>query len=439
MTENYCSNFHSGGRRTNPAIRACLIDIEAKQGLDIDHDRYELLLLAKKTGRGLGFTPALIRLLDYYMAFTRDCDWQQGARPIVYQSLSKTARDLGLSERQIQNLEKNLFEVGAMSWNDSGNHRRYGARDEQTGQLLYAYGVDLSPLAALRPALIEALERKQAYEQLWQQHKRQISWYRRQIRALIEEANARVGAADDLTDDITSYDAISYSIRAYMDVDRLQVLRNEHKALYRQLMTKLSATDLSVRFNSFSGFSSSTDAENFVHIKPTTNFQTNKLVQSNPSPDAGFQESVPQLSDSQSELGEGSRNGDTEVDPLKSSGLYHITFDHLKSAVTERFIEHLPLREEDWNFTSFIEAAYLLCPKLGINRSAWAEACSILGRSGAAICLLITDHAIDREDDPVRKPGGYFRAMVAKARVGELRLHASIFGILKRTSESDAS
>ena len=54
-----------------------------------------------------------------------------------------------------------------------------------------------------------------------------------------------------------------------------------------------------------------------------------------------------------------------------------------------------------------------------------------LGRHGAAVSLLLTDQAMLRPDDPVRQPG-YFRAMVNRARTGELNLQGSVFGILKR-------
>lgn len=48
------------------------------------------------------------------------------------------------------------------------------------------------------------------------------------------------------------------------------------------------------------------------------------------------------------------------------------------------------------------------------------------------MCLLLTDQAMQREVDPVRQPGAYFRAMIQRARTGDLHLHNSIFGLLKR-------
>ena len=41
--------------------------------------------------------------------------------------------------------------------------------------------------------------------------------------------------------------------------------------------------------------------------------------------------------------------------------------------------------------------------------------------------------------DRVRNPGGYLREMTARAKKGELNLHGSVFGLLKRgTEEHDA-
>lgn len=174
-----------GGRIASPAFRQSLDQCEDFTGLEEKTNRYDLLLLAKRTGKLAGFSPRMIYLLDYYMAFTCELDWEEGSRPIVYQSLARTSLDLGVTERQIQKLEKQLFEVGAITWNDSGNHKRYGKRDPNTGRIQYAYGVDLTPLAYLKTELEDKLQQKQLYDKAWLDTKRNISQYRRQIRSLI--------------------------------------------------------------------------------------------------------------------------------------------------------------------------------------------------------------------------------------------------------------
>jgi hypothetical protein len=46
--------------------------------------------------------------------------------------------------------------------------------------------------------------------------------------------------------------------------------------------------------------------------------------------------------------------------------------------------------------------------------------------------VVLSGHAVQRKGSLVRKPNGYFRSMLRKAERGELHLHKSVFGILKR-------
>ena len=50
----------------------------------------------------------------------------------------------------------------------------------------------------------------------------------------------------------------------------------------------------------------------------------------------------------------------------------------------------------------------------------------------ATVCVVLSGHAVQRKGSLVRKPNGYFRSMLRKAERGELHLHKSVFGILKR-------
>ncbi len=338
MENLFYTDFTSGGRISTPKFRATLQDIDEPEGLSSDVDRYALLTLVKRVGKAFGFSPRMIQLLDYYMSFTRECDWQAEGRPIVFQSVSKTALDFGLSERQIQKLENALFKIGALSWNDSGNHRRYGRRDEKTGHLLYAFGVDLTPLAALETALRNKLEEKQLYEKAWQECKRKISWYRRQIRSLIAELSGREGGKVISLDAQRSYDEISTSIRAYMDLPKLQAMMRDHKTLFNKLLTRFQHIEIMGLFNSLSQQNSCIGEQKFAHLETTIQPPTNKLVPCNPSQDLCFQESVPQASIDQSNSEE---DCEDRNDPVTSSGLQHITFKQAHGAASQRFLDHL--------------------------------------------------------------------------------------------------
>lgn len=421
-TENYLG----GGRIASPAYRQTMAMADDFVGLEEGADRYALLLLVKKVGKLAGFSPRMIHLLDYYLAYTRDCDWEEGGRPIVYQSLSRTALDLGVSERQVQKLEKALFEAGAISWNDSGNHRRFGQRCRESGRILWAYGVELTPLAYLRDELQTKLDEKRLYDEAWMATKRQISWHRRQLRAHLAEWSLSKGDEEGLDAAITTfasrYDKIAVQLRTNLNLAALRSLLVQHESLLSELIVSMGATSPQIEQPSQRPSTleetrkgSCPSERKFVHYKSTN--QPSK--DSGSRPDDGLQESVAEPS-----AAEGL---------VSRSGLAHVTLTMAVGAASERLRDRMPPGAE-WG--DLVEAAYRLRAELAISQASWAAACALLGRTGAAICLLLTDRATLREDDPVKCPAAYFRGMVNRAQRGELRLHRSVFGLLERRGET---
>ncbi|MEM6469600.1 MAG: plasmid replication protein RepC [Planctomycetota bacterium] len=409
-----------GGRIASDQLRQSIATCEAFEGLDHETNHYDLLLLVKKLGRAAGFTPRMIVLLDYYFAFTRPVDWEEGSRPIVYQSISKTALDLGVTERQIQKLEKALFDVGAITWNDSGNHKRYGQRDPRTGRLRFAFGVELTPLAALKEELQAKLHEKQCHDAAWMELKRQISWYRSQIRAHLAEW-AEEGSRDQVQTFELRYEQIAARIRTNVKLGELQSLLLAHKCLHSELVQAMRPEEPKIN-QTFQRASipqepqkgSSRDEPNDVHSQSTTQEPFNELNTGSPTGSSiqGSEEGRPLPPDCQ-----------------QSFGLCHVTIGMATNAASDRFRALLP---PDPNWLDVNEAAYRLRRDLRISQQVWGDACQLLGRSGAALCLLITDQAALRPEKPVRHPPAYFRAMLNRAKSGELQIHRSIFGLLRR-------
>jgi len=434
----------TGGRRSSPELTASIQMAEAFEGLPAEVDRYDLLTLVKRAGRQAGFTSGMIELLDYYMAFTRECDWEEGARPVIFQSLAKTALDFGISERQIQKIEQALFRAGAITWNDSGNHRRYGQRDLRTGRIVYAFGVDLTPLAYLRATLEKKLEEKTAHDEAWFAEKRRISWYRAQIRALIGEGGSTEAEA--------TYQRIAVPIRTYMHIDALRSLSAEHRECYEGLQKAMQRQLQPQSPASLSEEKTPVDEQKFVSIYSTNQKPSDKSDTCNPS-DNAFQKNVKRSAAvhpqhrSQRKIAKWAAGADRTQDfeqvgsekPSAASGLDHVTWKQVLNAASDRFRAHIPVHNRPLDWKDLVEAAYGLLPELGVNKSAWVEACTVLGTTGAALCVLITDHATLREKDRVLNPGGYLRSMTRKAQQGELYLHRSIFGILnKNKGQRDA-
>ncbi len=444
-----------GGRISSSRLRETIDQSQDFEGLEENVKPFDLLKLVKRAGKAAGFTSRMIQLLDYYMMFSRESDWQEGSQPIVYQSIYKTAMDLNVSDRQIQKLEKQLFEVGALTWNDSGNCKRYGQRCAKTGRIIYAYGVDLTPLAYLKGKLEDIIDEQELYKAAWMETKRQVSWHRGQIKSILAEM-------DDL--DIrgqgafeTVYEEIAVPYRASMSLETLRTMLAEHKKLYQQVL-EVFATDN----NKANLEKSSPKADSLgVHIQNTIQEKFNKLNTSRDTSHCLQEERNGSTEDKEVTTGGTERpekakgriqasqskpaghlktqESGSRGDLILKTGLQHITVKQILNAASQRFKDHIPLEHRAMNMEDVVEAAYALRPALHISQKSWANACQILTKYGAAVCLLLVDQAAQRTENPVRNPAAYFNTMIARARAGELYLHKSIFGLLKRETEAQAA
>lgn len=410
--------MHGGGRISSPAHRASYKAADQFCGLEEGVSHYKLLLLVKRLGKEAGFTPRMIQLLDYYAAYTRPEDWAAGT-PIVYQSISRTAMDLGVSERQIQKLERRLFEAGAITWNDSGNHKRYGRRDSNTGQLIFAFGVDLSPLAAMRDELETKLQEKKAREKHWLELKRKISTYRSLIRGLLQECREE---GTDVASASEQYQRIAVQIRSNLDVGHLEQLVSDHRAVYSKLVASMQGEGHQMHDRPQRASvapetpkDSPKDEQKFAHNEYTRKRPFNKLNTGIPS---------------RERLGAGALRQAKPNNSARDTGMEHIQLGSVLAAASQDFKDHLPLHDCNWQ--DVIEAAAKRSRQLGISQRSWAHACHSVGRNAAATCVLITDQASQRPDNPAYQPAAYFRGMINRAGRGELQLHKSIFSLRGR-------
>jgi hypothetical protein len=187
---------------------------------------YYALTLIKRLGKHSGYNAQMISLLDYYLSFTRNADWQGKGAPIIYQSLCRTSYDFSLSVRQIQRIEKALADKGLIRFNDSPNNKRYGARDTE-GQLKQAFGVDLSPLTQNIPILERAVENKAEQKRAWLSLKHSVHQLRKDIRGLL--------SVQTFTIDEETSQAIDAPIRTNVTCSRLQSIVNTLTMLLNKL------------------------------------------------------------------------------------------------------------------------------------------------------------------------------------------------------------
>ena len=429
---------YTGGRVSSPKFRASLQDMDETLGLETDVNRFQALKLVKMAGRNAGFSAELIELLEYYTIRTNEVDWQEGSRPINYQSVTATAQDLDISERQVRNREKALHALGALTWQDSGNFKRFGVRDRESEHILYAFGVDLTPLASLMPLLEETIAQKKALKARWSETKRKISAYRARIRALLAEAMLHDEMYEEAEIFSASYERVAYSIRTYHAQGDLDALLAEHKAIYQGLCESLNQVSQYEDKPSITCDTSATDATQFSHIQRTNLKSSNKLDYSNPKGRSLQKGVAAPLETKTNDTEDGELTKEQEDKTAKvTNNISKITWKQVLNACSERFKENIPIHERPLSWSDLTEAAYSLLPSLGIHKSAWWEACSVLGRSGATICVMIIDQ---KQQDPaisIRNPGGYLREMTTRAKNGELNLQGSVFGLLKRSEEKN--
>ena len=89
-----------------------------------------------------------------------------------------------------------------------------------------------------------------------------------------------------------------------------------------------------------------------------------------------------------------------------------------------RLAAHVTQSYPDWRDIVDAAGTYLR-HELGVSQALWAEACQILGRPLAALILAIV--STKPEGYFTRGAGGYFAAMVKRAKTGELRLDRTLW------------
>ena len=420
------------------------------KGLPEGVGRYDLLLLIKRVGRNLGFSTSLISHLEYLINHTRDSDWLDGGRPIVYKTVQKTALELGVSERQISNRENALHKIKALVWSDFGNFRRTGVRDRR-GNILFAYGVNLAPLAALYDKLSQLEAEQLAYEEAWIQARRQHSSLKRYVSAQISQLEGLEVNSAMVSDIWMRFDAFG-RVRVSMPLKKLKGTTDQLVLLKDELSLLIKDVDL-IQDNDDLNLKTSAWAEGnfrpnyYTNKDDTSEEDCNQLISKRTDARTSGIEECSNFAGAQRSGSPGEpvcRSGQVQslkdiitpkinIRDLPDTGVQHISIGNVLAAASGEFKLYIPNPVEA-TWSDIVEAAEYLRHDLDISRPAWVDACAVMGRNAAAIAVLIIDRNRSHPDHPVLNPGGVLRGMVLRADDDELHLHRSLFGILHRDS-----
>lgn len=403
---------HTGWRK--PTLETGVVRVRSQTGESRNLTKGQCLASAKRVGIQLGLRAADLLLLDMLVAFSQEQDWETGHRPIVWPSNDLLTARTGFSRSALKRHVRKLAEFGLISFVDSPNGKRWGRRDAD-GHIVEAYGIELTPMRD-RVEEFDALEKTyRAETALIARVRRQITTARRDLRAFIEAARLSVpdGPWDRLSvlldrllarlpNSIKSADRLA---RVLYWLRRIQcfasaVLRTPTKASQTQHQPDPSGP------------------ENEPHILTTNQLV---LVKSTPTPS---HHPVDKCS--------------SDRDHTRKHNLpYEPDIDSILHACPDvvTWIRHLgyPIRRHE----DILAAIGRLLPMIGIRDNTWHMVSKNLDRLSAAATIALVFQKTCM--GAISFPDRYLRELSRRAELGELRIAASIAGLLKARPISNAS
>lgn len=445
----------SGARRWSARHWRALEIADAFDGLPEGEDRYSVIRLLDRVGGEIGWNRTLVSHLSLLIGYTRPQDWTRGQRPIVWLSRRETAHVLGLSTTQVGRNQAHLLDRKAIAFRDSANYRRFGYRDGD-GRIVEAWGIDLSPAAALLPKLTVLSETLSRHREEWRRLKRRVSATRRRIRAALCTALTNGSLADAAGDVIQDeLHALAANERDAVTIEALHALLSDLERLEGRLRSVVEGTEYPAPAPADAPESvhepidetvGESDGESAKTVATATeygcqgnrkglppyDYNTNILPKEAPvaggsRKDGVVEAAAPPEPDPAPAAGGPSLRAPSDTEPAPRPPRPRISYDTLLAAVPPSIAALLPAgRRPSW--PELTDAAAVAAGSLGISPHAWGAACRALGRQTATIAVIVI--AAKRAAGEIDSPGGYLRAMTARGQKGELRLGASVHGLL---------
>ena len=374
--------------------------------------RGETLAAVRRAVPALGLFPVL-PLINLLMTRSFAQDWTGNSRPMVWVSNNWLCVRLGVGEGRLKELISLAFELELIAMRDAGSGRRQGEREEgEDGRILWAYGFDLSPLAARyaefreRAAAFE--EREALLRRLWLE----VSSLRRNILTLADVGLARLPGATDWADLAIRTRQLCGQSRTQDDPDVLQLLISQLRAMHGEVRALFEPAETA-------------KSDPSGPPEPPPNAHTNQFIKAN----AGAQAREQALPKRSAVIGKQAQEDTEPADPLNGfpaspAFVLMIAPPFQSFTVTSR-----PTRNE------VVSAAWYVCRHLEISQDAWGEACLTFGRWEAAVAVAaITGRHLQGKVD---SPGGLLRHMIKLYNKGELRLDRTLRGLAARLAEAD--
>lgn len=403
-----------GGRRHTPAFLAAQQRALAFTGLPSGITIKAVAASARRAAPLLGVNRSHLALIDLLTDHAQPHDFIDGSGGIVWCSNAWLAARGNWSEDYVQKMLRQLIERGLLGAVDSPNGKRYGARDAQ-GRIVFAYGIDLRPLAARHEELkaLAAEVRRQHEERAGLA--RRLTIAARAICQLAETAIEHAAAGADWFAEAETASLARRHCARIRQADRLGVVvtqvEGRLEALKALLVPQLAEQPPCLA-PSGAVESPPRHVRQAGH-RTTTEGNSIKRTRCDASGERG---------------GSGGAGAKTEGACCEE----RILDDLDAHKVTEAFVaKACPdacadlIGDPTWPILH--ERARNEGRMLGVTPQCWTEAQRVMGPVGAAAAMLLVVQK--RRMGLIETPGAYFRALTKRAATGALELGRSFHGL----------
>ena len=366
-------------------------------------NKWELLRELSKAQAAFGVSERDLTVLQGLLSFFPDDALGGNAEMVVFPSNKAICERLnGMPCSTMRRHLARLVEAGLLQRRDSPNGKRYVRKH---GEERVAFGFDLSPLYCQSEEIARAAEAVREAEERVRRLREVVSLMRRDLAALAEfgdEMQPGLGFWDQLRDRAA---LTARALRRKLSVEDLAAYRADLEALLDQ-------------------------ARNIIDGPETEEMNTN---------------------DAQSERHHHNSNKESiDLEPAleksgAAAGVPDVDTNEPVADVDEQDTRHLPkiplhlviaacpslktfYQGEIRHWHQLFDAACHVRPAMGISASAWEEAQRFMGPEQASIVVAAM---LERFAD-IRSPGGYLRALTAKAAAGEFSCGPMVMALIGR-------
>ena len=366
-------------------------------------NKWELLRELSKAQAAFGVSERDLTVLQGLLSFFPDDALGGNAEMVVFPSNKAICERLnGMPCSTMRRHLARLVEAGLLQRRDSPNGKRYVRKH---GEERVAFGFDLSPLYCQSEEIARAAEAVREAEERVRRLREVVSLMRRDLAALAEfgdEMQPGLGIWDQLRDKAI---LTARALRRKLSIEDLAAYRADLEALLDQ-------------------------ARNIIDGSETEEMNTN---------------------DARSERHHHNSNKESiDLEPAleksgAAAGVPDVDRDEPVADVDEQDTRHLPkiplhlviaacpslktfYQGEIRHWHQLFDAACHVRPAMGISASAWEEAQRFMGPEQASIVVAAM---LERFAD-IRSPGGYLRALTAKAAAGEFSCGPMVMALIGR-------